>query len=518
MISTAEQLIASVADARDADDDARARVVAAVSPDLIESLLHAQLVGEHADDVVEFASGSGVSPGVATGQVYFTAEAALDGYDRGEEVVLLCAETTPADEVGMRVAAAIVTSRGGVASHAAVVARGLGLPAVCGVDGLVVTETTATCGEYHLEPGDHITVDGAAGTVTVGASELHHDGPPPELFELLRWADRLATVAVRANADTAADVALALEYGAVGVGLCRTEHMFLGERLPIIQRALLATDPAEEAEALHALTEQQRADFAEVLGALNQQPITIRLLDAPLHEFLADRDEHPEHNPMLGLRGVRLSLLRPEILRAQLTALVEAMGDAAAEGHNPEVEVLVPLVIGEAEFARARQEVLAATTNQLIAAGLQRDISGALPVGAMIETPRAALVAGRLAAEGEFLSFGTNDLTQMTFGFSRDDVERQIVPSYRRQGLLDNNPFASIDQDGVGWLIKHAVTAARRRNPAIKIGVCGEQGGDPASVEFLVDVGVDYVSCSPYRVPLARLIAGQKAYADRQTD
>jgi pyruvate,orthophosphate dikinase len=376
-----------------------------------------------------------------------------------------------------------------------------------------------------------VSLDGATGEVVLGERGVAAADPPPELDVLLGWADevRAGRLGVRANADTGPDVEAAVAFGAEGVGLCRTEHMFLAtDRLPLVRAMLVAPTPQDEVAALEALGAAQREDFAAVLRAAGGRPVTVRLLDPPLHEFLPDpaevrlaaagralSDEEDalltaaeawrEHNPMLGTRGVRLAALRPGLYELQVRALLEAAAAEAAAGRPPHVEVMIPLTVTRAELARARGWVEAA------AAAVDHGLTVA--VGTMVETPRAALVAGELAEVADFFSFGTNDLTQLTFGLSRDDVEARLLPAYLADGILPANPFESLDAVGVAELIALAVQRGRGANPALQLGVCGEHGGDPASIALLVGLGVDYVSCSPYRVPIARLAAAQAILA-----
>jgi pyruvate,orthophosphate dikinase len=375
--------------------------------------------------------------------------------------------------------------------------------------------------------GDVISIDGTSGAVVLGSAPLELPEPGPEFATLLAWADRLRRghLAVRANADNAADAANARALGAEGIGLCRTEHMFLHEdRLPIVRRMILASTEDEEAAALEELRVAQQHDFVELLEQMDGLPVTVRLLDPPLHEFLPrveeldlkaalgtitdeERDlrraalDWSEHNPMLGIRGVRLAVMKPGLYAMQVRALLDAVRERMAAGGTPKVEVMIPLTVSEREMALARSWVESAAGALGIGESLQ--------IGTMIETPRAALVADRMAGVADFFSFGTNDLTQMTFGFSRDDVEAKMMPAYVREGLLPGDPFASIDVDGVGALVRIAVDKGRATKRRLKIGVCGEHGGDPASIAFFLDAGLDYVSCSPFRVPIARLAAAQ---------
>ena len=504
----------------------RADALLRVTTDDLVEVLHAQF--DTASAAV-LTTGLGASPGAAVGRVYFTADDCVEAADRGERVVLVRNETSPEDVHGMQVAEGILTTRGGLASHAAVVARGWGIPAVVGVEAVQIGDRRFTVGAITVAEGDVISLDGASGEVVLGERRVAAAEPPAELATLLGWADdvRGERLGIRANADNAADAAVAVAFGAEGIGLCRTEHMFLADdRLPLVRAMLLAADPAAESAALERLGAAQRADFAEILQALAGRPLTVRLLDPPLHEFLpsveelrlvrAERsltDEEAallvtaeawrEQNPMLGTRGVRLAALKPGLYEMQVRALLEAAVADRAAGGSPVVEVMIPLTVARAELVRARgwvEEAVAATAG---ADGL------AISIGTMVETPRAALVAGELAEAADFFSFGTNDLTQMTFGFSRDDVEARLVPEYLAAGILPANPFRTLDPDGVGELIRLAVERGRAARPGLKMGVCGEHGGDPASIRQLLQMGLDYVSCSPYRVPVARLAAAQ---------
>jgi pyruvate,orthophosphate dikinase len=436
-----------------------------------------------------------------------SSDRAVEWTEAGDAVVLVTDETSPADLSGMLAAKAIVTSRGGLAAHAAVVARGLGRPAVCGATSLKIdtAERRVVCGDTSLAEGDVIAVDGSTGVLYVGDVHVVPPKPGDDLETLLKRADRLRRLGVRANADSGRDAALALQYGAEGVGLCRTEHQFLGDRLPVVRRFLLAKDPDEEAAALVDLAAAQKEDFLDLLSVTGDRPVTVRLLDAPLHEFLGESAH--EVNPMLGLRGVRLALTRTELYPAQAKALFSAWVDLAAQGAAPQLEVMVPLVALAGELAAAVKSIHRAADEIEATAGVRVPYL----VGTMIETPRAALIADQLAVIAQFLSFGTNDLTQLTYGFSRDDVEAQLLTAYIDKGILPVSPFASLDPDGVGELVRTAVESARRVNPSIKLGICGEHGGDPASIDICDRLGLDYVSCSPSRVPGARLAAAHAA-------
>jgi pyruvate, orthophosphate dikinase len=499
-----------------------------VTAEHLEQVLHPQVGG---GDVQVIATGLAASPGAGVGRAYFTADAAAEAAGRGEAVILVRQETSPEDVHGMIVSKGILTSRGGLVSHAAVVARGWGTPAVVGADGVQIRGNSFEAGGVTVNEGDTISVDGSTGRVMLGAVEVTVSEPPPEFETILGWADeiRAGKLAVRANADTGDDAANARRFGAEGIGLCRTEHMFLAEdRLPIVRRMIMATTEEEETAALEELRVAQKADFYEVLEAMDGLPVTIRLLDPPLHEFLPRTEEllvkqakgglsaeerellkHAqswhEFNPMLGVRGVRLGVLKPGLYAMQVRALMEAAADRVAAGGTPVVEIMIPLTVGREEMALARGWVEGAVEG--VSAGVD------VTIGTMIETPRAALRAGDIAEGADFFSFGTNDLTQMTFGFSRDDVESRLMPAYLAEGLLKRNPFETIDAAGVGELVKIAAQRGREAKPGLKLGVCGEHGGDPESITLFQQAGLDYVSCSPFRVPIARLSAAQAILA-----
>lgn len=475
------------------------------------------------------------SPGAASGRIVLNAEDAMAAADEGRSVILVRGETTPDDVLGMQAAAGILTIRGGLVSHAAVVARGWGIPAVVGAADVTIEAETVTIGSEVLQAGDEITIDGSSGQVFAGCLQTTATAPPAELTTLLEWADSVmhGHVQVRANADTRGDAAHGRELGATGIGLCRTEHMFLAhDRLPIMRRYILSATQADEAAALAELETVQSQDFEELLEAMDSLPVTVRLLDPPLHEFLPDildltareasgqlsaeeavelvavRRLH-ESNPMIGTRGVRLGLVRNGLYQMQVRALCHAVSNLFERGKTPHVEIMIPLVVDAEELRIARKwvcEVLSELGHPEMQANL-------VTVGAMIETPRAALTAGKLAEHADFFSFGTNDLTQMTYAFSRDDVEAKLLPAYTRLGILDANPFAELDQEGVGELVRIGFEAARNAKPNIKLGVCGEHAGHPESADFLVRLGVDSVSCSPFRVPMARLGVAQALLA-----
>ncbi|MER6402432.1 pyruvate, phosphate dikinase [Streptomyces viridosporus] len=499
------------------------------------------------------ARGIPASPGAAVGAAVFDSAEAVRRAEAGEKVVLVRQETTPDDLPGMVAAQAVLTSRGGKTSHAAVVARGMGKVCVCGAEELAVDtgrrRFTARDGTV-VEEGTVVSVDGSTGAVYPGAAPLvdsavmryletgeSAEGVVASVARVLRGADDLRRLEVRANADTPEDAARARRFGAQGIGLCRTEHMFLGERRKLVEEMILAPDDATRDRALDALLPLQRRDFTGILEAMDGLPVTIRLLDPPLHEFLPDRTglavrlaaaeargERPdprevalldavnrmhEENPMLGLRGVRLGLVVPGLVAMQVRALAEAVVERTGAGGSPMAEIMVPLVGAVEELRLARAEVERVLAEVSEASG----VPVTCPVGTMIELPRAALTAGRIAGEAEFFSFGTNDLTQTSWGFSRDDVEAEFFPAYLDKGVFSVSPFETLDREGVGRLVGIAVAEGRAARPDLKIGVCGEHGGDPDSVHFFHDAGLDYVSCSPFRVPVARLEAGRAALA-----
>ncbi len=435
----------------------------------------------------------------------------------------------------MQAAQGVLTVRGGLVSHAAVVARGWGIPAVVGASEIVIDGDAVTIGDRTMRAGDEITIDGSSGAIYAGLLATTSSEPPPELDTLLAWADVVATghVEVRANADTEGDATQGRQHGARGIGLCRTEHMFLAaDRLPIMRRFILSDDESTEAAALAELERAQITDFESVLAAMDGLPVTVRLLDPPLHEFLPDlidlsaraaRNELDqdgrveldavrrlhETNPMIGTRGVRLGIVRSGLYEMQVRALCTAAANLFERGQRPHVEIMIPLVIDAEELRLARSWV----TGVLDEIGHPELASDVITVGAMIETPRAALTAGALAEHADFFSFGTNDLTQLTYAFSRDDVESRLLPTYLAHGILPANPFAELDEAGVGELVRIACEATRAASPSTKLGACGEHAGHPESANFLVRLGIDSVSCSPFRVPLARLAVAQALLA-----
>jgi pyruvate,orthophosphate dikinase len=508
--------------------------VSRVTAEHLDQVLHPQFAGK---DLQVIATGLAASPGAAVGKVYFTADDADEAAHRGEDVILVRNETSPEDVHGMMVAKGILTARGGLVSHAAVVARGWGTPAVVGAEAIKIEGKQFRVGDIVVREGDVISLDGTTGNVVLGEVKLSASEPPPEFHTVLAWADQIRKghLAVRANADTGEDAAKARELGAEGIGLCRTEHMFLApDRLPVVRRMILATSPEEEAAALEALRKVQKEDFVAILTAMDGLPVTVRLLDPPLHEFLPRVDElevkqastgltaeeqallsaardWSEFNPMLGTRGVRLGVVKPGLYAMQVRALMEAAAECAAKGGKPIVEIMIPLTVTREELALARSWVEEGIAEATKGAKRKPKVS----IGTMIETPRAAIRADEIAEAADFFSFGTNDLTQMVFGFSRDDVESRMMPAYLEQGLLKRNPFETIDQTGVGELVRMGVERGRKVKPELKIGVCGEHGGDPESIDLFYRIGLDYVSCSPFRVPIARLAAAQAVVAAR---
>jgi pyruvate,orthophosphate dikinase len=499
--------------------------VARVDPGQLDQLLHPMIDPAAKYEVA--AKGLNASPGAATGKIVLDADRAQEQGRAGEAVVLVRTETTPDDIHGIIEAGGVLTAHGGMTSHAAVVARGMGKPCVSGCEALSIdlAARRIRLGEHALAEGDVITIDGGTGEVIVGEVPL----VPPQIDEnfetLLGWADGIRRLRVRANADTPEDAAKAREFGAEGIGLCRTEHMFMAEdRLPVVRAMILASSQEERRETLDRLLPLQQGDFEGIFAAMAGLPVTIRLLDPPLHEFLPPLEEAEseemarriralhEANPMLGMRGCRLGLLYPEIYEMQVRAIVRAaLAVADTTGEPPLVEIMHPLVGFAEELHRLRRLTLDTASAELEQASRQLDYL----IGTMIELPRACLRADEIASEADFFSFGTNDLTQTTLGFSRDDAEGKFLTRYLEDRILEANPFETLDVSGVGDLMRIAVERARGVEPQIKLGICGEHGGDARSVAFCHELGLAYVSCSPYRVPLARLAAAQAALAER---
>ncbi len=515
----------------------RSEAVLRVDPAALDQLLHPYVPPDVEETPV--ASGVAASPGAAAGQAVFDADHAEEWAKDGRRVILVRWETTPDDIHGMAAAAGILTSHGGKTSHAAVVARGMGTPAVTGTAALDVDAANrrATVGGHVIAEGDEITIDGTTGRLYLGRLDLVEPEPTPELELLLGWADRYRRLGVRANADTAEDARVARGWGAEGIGLARTEHMFLGERLPVVRQAILAETEDDRAEALEQLRALQVSDFTGLLEVMDGLEVVVRLLDPPLHEFLPDRWElenqrvarllagedaaeieelmatvakWEEANPMLGLRGVRLGVLLPEIYRMQVRSALEAVEKRLADGGRPMLEIMIPLVSTAEELRRMRTMIEAEIDE---ASGRHKHFPE-IKIGTMIEVPRAALTADEIAAEADFFSFGTNDLTQTTFGLSRDDAETSFLGRYEEEGLLTENPFEVLDTRGVGQLVQRATSDGKAVNPRLIVGICGEHGGDPPSIAFFHKAGLDYVSCSPPRVPVARLSAAQAALGE----
>ncbi|MGH3005728.1 MAG: pyruvate, phosphate dikinase [Gaiellaceae bacterium] len=498
--------------------------VARVDAAQLDQLLH-PMIDPSADYEVA-AKGLNASPGAATGRVVLDADTAEERGKAGEDVILVRWETTPDDIHGMLVARGVVTARGGLTSHGAVVARQMGTPCVAGVDGLSIDldARTIRLGEAELAEGDVLTIDGGTGEVIPGEVDLVAPQIDESFETLLGWADGLRRLRVRANADTPEDATKAREYGAEGIGLCRTEHMFMAEeRLPVVRRMIMAWSEDERREALAELLPLQQGDFEGIFEAMAGLPVTIRLLDPPLHEFLppveeAESDEMRrrirslhEANPMLGTRGCRLGLLYPEVYEMQVRAIVRAaLAVEERTGDAPLVEIMHPLVGFAEELRRLRQLTLDTASAEMEQAERRIDYL----VGTMIELPRACVRADEVAEHADFFSFGTNDLTQTTLGFSRDDADR-FLTHYLDERILETNPFETLDRSGVGDLMRIAVERARGVKPDLKLGICGEHGGDARSVGFCHELGLDYVSCSPYRVPVARLAAAQAVLVEK---
>ena len=497
----------------------REEAVARIDPGQLDQLLHPMIDPDAEVEVV--ATGLNASPGAASGAIVLDADLAEQRGQAGEDVLLVRWETTPDDIHGLIQARGVLTAHGGMTSHAAVVARGMGKPCVAGCDALSIDmkARTLTIGVVELKEGDQLTIDGGTGRVIVGSVPLVAPEIDDNFGTILGWADDIRRLRVRANADTPADAAKAREFGAEGIGLCRTEHMFMApDRLPVVQEMILASSEKERRSALDRLLPVQQEDFEGIFEAMAGYPVTIRLLDPPLHEFLPSADEATsetmrrrieqlrESNPMLGTRGCRLGLQFPEIYEMQVRAIVRA-AHAVAErtGDAPLVEIMHPLVGFAEELARLRR-----LTEEV--AGEETEVS--YLCGTMIELPRACMRADEIAEHADFFSFGTNDLTQTALGFSRDDAEGKFLTYYLEHGVLEQNPFEVLDVQGVGDLMRIAVERGRGVKPDLKLGICGEHGGEPRSVAFCHDLGLDYVSCSPFRVPLARLAAAQAALAE----
>ncbi|MBS1881017.1 MAG: pyruvate, phosphate dikinase [Actinobacteria bacterium] len=514
----------------------RPAALATIDAGRLDALLHPTFAPDAKYEVL--ARGVAASPGAATGTIVFTSADAVAAHAAGRAVILVRPFTEAEDVAGFHAARGIVTSEGGKASHAALVARGMGKPCVSGARELEIDleARTVTVGDTVLHEGDALAIDGSEGIVTTDEVPLHEAEISADLETVLEWADEVRRLRVRTNADTPADALRARQFGAEGIGLCRTEHMFMAtERQPLMRALIMAEGPEDRGEALDALLPLQQGDFEGIFEAMAGLPVTVRLLDPPLHEFMpraedltrelerarADGDDNAaariepildrvralsETNPMLGTRGVRLGLLHPEIYEMQARALLRAAREVTERsGVRPRLDVMIPLVAYEQELETMRRLV------ERVAA--EEGDGAELEIGTMIELPRACFVADRIARIADFFSFGTNDLTQTALGFSRDDIEGQIVDRYIESGILDRSPFETIDKPGVGWLVRLAAWVGREAHPELELGVCGEHAGDPDSIAFFDMAGIDYVSCSPYRVPIARVAAAQSAIA-----
>lgn len=513
-----------------------------VDPEQLNQLLHRRI--DQTAKRVPLTKGLPASPGAATGAVVFDADEAEQLGKEGKKVILVRPETTPDDIHGIVAAEAVVTSRGGMTSHAAVVARGMGKACICGCESLKIDlkNKLFTVGDTVVKYGDIITIDGSTGEIMLGGVAMIEPQLSEEFKLLLSWADQVREIGVRANADNPVDARKAFEFGAGGIGLCRTEHMFMDpKRIPIVQSMILAENYEDRAVFLDQLLIMQQGDFEGIFEAMEGHPVTIRLLDPPMHEFLPDKEELlvevtklqltapdspelaekerllkkvnqlSEFNPMLGHRGCRLGIIYPEIYEMQVRAIINAAVKVTEKGIPVKPEIMIPLVGHVNELKRMRQLVEETAEQVMSATGVYFDYL----VGTMIEVPRAALTADRIAEQADFFSFGTNDLTQTTFGFSRDDAEGKFLQTYIEQKVLPENPFAVLDREGVGKLIEMGVTLGRKTKRNLKTGICGEHGGEKSSIEFCYLAGLDYVSCSPYRVPLARLAAAQATIQHR---
>jgi len=513
-----------------------------VDPEQLNQLLHRRI--DQTAKRVPLTKGLPASPGAATGAVVFDADEAEQLGKEGKKVILVRPETTPDDIHGIVAAEAVVTSRGGMTSHAAVVARGMGKACICGCESLKIDlkNKLFTVGDTVVKYGDIITIDGSTGEIMLGGVAMIEPQLSEEFKLLLSWADQVREIGVRANADNPVDARKAFEFGAGGIGLCRTEHMFMDpKRIPIVQSMILAENYEDRTVFLDQLLIMQQGDFEGIFEAMEGHPVTIRLLDPPMHEFLPDKEELlvevtklqltapdspelaekerllkkvnqlSEFNPMLGHRGCRLGIIYPEIYEMQVRAIINAAVKVTEKGIPVKPEIMIPLVGHVNELKRMRQLVEETAEQVMSATGVYFDYL----VGTMIEVPRAALTADRIAEQADFFSFGTNDLTQTTFGFSRDDAEGKFLQTYIEQKVLPENPFAILDREGVGKLIEMGVTLGRKTKSNLKTGICGEHGGEKSSIEFCYLAGLDYVSCSPYRVPLARLAAAQATIQHR---
>ncbi|MCK5567042.1 MAG: pyruvate, phosphate dikinase, partial [Actinomycetia bacterium] len=502
-----------------------------IDPNQLDHLLHKRLDPIAKEKAEVLAKGLPASPGAAVGKVVFDADRAHELTEKGEKVILVRTETSPEDIQGMAVAQGILTARGGMTSHAAVVARGMGKCCVAGAEDIKVFEKKQyfQVNGTQVKKGDWITLDGSTGEVFTGQIPVVDPEIDENFKTFMSWVNDFKRLGIRTNADTPKDSEVALGFGAEGIGLCRTEHMFFeGERIKSVRKMIVSSNEDERRKALMELLPMQRKDFYEIFKVMKGFPVTIRLLDPPLHEFLPTEEEDimeiakemgmtfdelkstitslHEMNPMLGHRGCRLSITYPEIAEMQARAIFEAAADLTKEGYDVQPEVMVPLVGSLMEIKILREKIISVADEVMN----EKNLKFAYKIGTMIEVPRACLIADKIAREAEFFSFGTNDLTQMTYGFSRDDSGK-FLPDYIEQGILAKDPFATLDIGGVGQLMKMGLEKGRRSREDLKVGICGEHGGDPKSIEFCHKVGMDYVSASPYRIPVARLAAAQAA-------
>lgn len=517
----------------------RETAILRIEADQIDQLLHPTFDKEELSKAMEIATGLPASPGAACGKIYFTAEEAVAAAESGEKVMLVREETSPEDLAGMVAAEGILTARGGMTSHAAVVARGMGKCCVAGCSAVLVdgNKKIMTVKGVEYKEGDCISIDGSTGHVYEGQIKTVEPEISDDFAKLMEWADEIRVLKIRTNADNPKDAKQAVLFGAEGIGLCRTEHMFFEEeRIPAIRRMILADTLEERVKALDALKPYQQGDFKELYKVMGERPVTIRLLDPPLHEFLPHTEaemrevaklmgvpfekisekvtELHEQNPMLGHRGCRLAVTAPEIAAMQTEAIIGAAIEVVKEEKTEIVpEIMIPLVGSEDELKAVKATVVEVADRLIKEAQVEMEYM----VGTMIETPRAALVADEIAKEAEFFSFGTNDLTQMTFGFSRDDTGK-LIAEYVKRGIMEEDPFQTLDVNGVGKLVQMAVTLGKQSRPKIKLGICGEHGGDPKTIEFCNNIGLNYVSCSPYRVPIARLSAAQAVVKQKMTE
>ena len=529
---SAESAVRVAVDMADEGLTSREQALLSVDPESLAGMLHPRLAATPTVEPV--AVGTATSPGAAAGRLVFSVAEAVAASERGDPAILVLREVLPRDLDGVVCAAGLITSHGGGTSHAAVAARAAGTPAVTGIADVILGSGAIRIGTTTMVAGDTVTIDGGTGHVYLGRLDIAQPPASSHLDRLLEWADSFRKLGVWANADTARAAVLARAAGADGIGLARSEYMFHGERLAVVRRILLSDDHRERADALEQLENLQIADFEELLRAMDGTPVVMRLLDPPVHEFLPSQmeveleiaarrldgqpvadlerlddaiEQWSEVNPMLGLRGVRLAVVMPEIYQVQVLAALEAVRRRLDDGGDPRLEIVVPLVGSVEELHLVRDMI----EEEVHAAGRLLEVA----IGTLIELPRAALIAGDLALLSDFFSFGTNDLTQTTMGISRDDAEEAFLRTYVEHGLMPVNPFQRIDPDGVGKLIESAIVAGRAANPGLEIGVCGEHGGDPVSIGHFHRWGVDYVSCSPPRLPIARLAAAQAALTER---